>query len=306
MLLIITHKSDFTADYLINKLNASGKLYKRFNCEDLLTFDWKFQIGDHFKYSVLGKDVYRSIWFRRTQRPRLTIENHAELQYLEGEIDALIENLFATVDAFWLNDPFRVFKAENKLYQLKTARALGFEVPFTLVTNHKDDVRAFYEKHKEIIVKPISRTRITGGSEPSFIYTSKVTEDHVSRLDETDLTPCIFQQNIKKEYELRVTVVGDKVFAAKIDSQSDAETITDWRRKQLTFSPSSLPEPIKNLCILLLKSLGLSFGAIDLIKTVDGRYFFLEVNPNGQWAWLEEETGLPISDSIIEELYKQR
>jgi glutathione synthase/RimK-type ligase-like ATP-grasp enzyme len=111
--------------------------------------------------------------------------------------------------------------------------------------------------------------------------------------------PCIFQENIEKRKEYRVTVVGDEVFSASVDSQSNEMTQIDWRRKKLKFRANILPKEIENLCIKLLMELGISFGALDLIETTKGDFYFLEINPNGQWAWIEIDTGLKISDSII-------
>ena len=94
--------------------------------------------------------------------------------------------------------------------------------------------------------------------------------------------------------------MGDNAFSASVDSQSDETTELDWRRKRLQFKTAGLPTQIQNLCLKLVKCLGLHFGAIDLIKTPDGKYVFLEINPNGQWVWIENQTGLKISDSVIE------
>ena len=124
----------------------------------------------------------------------------------------------------------------------------------------------------------------------------------MSSPDDYNPFPSIVQRNIKKEYEIRVTVVNEAVFAAKVDSQSNADTKYDWRRKKLKFECYDLPESISSKCISLVKRLNLKFGAIDLIKDKSGQYIFLEINPNGQWAWIEMDTGLLISDAIIKEL----
>ena len=102
--------------------------------------------------------------------------------------------------------------------------------------------------------------------------------------------------------ELRITVVGKNVFAAEIHSQQKEATRHDWRRDALALEHRNhpLPDDIKLKCIQLAKTFGLEFGAIDMILTPDGRYVFLEINPNGQWAWIEETTGLPISEALIE------
>ena len=97
-------------------------------------------------------------------------------------------------------------------------------------------------------------------------------------------------------------MVGQNVFSAGVNSQTRESTKTDWRKEKLEFFIEDIPVEIKEKCILLVKNLNLKFGAIDLIKDKNGNYIFLEINPNGQWAWIENETGLKISDSIINEL----
>src|SRR5207249_3343457 len=111
-------------------------------------------------------------------------------------------------------------------------------------------------------------------------------------LEKYSLTPSIFQEYIEKEYELRITVVGEKVFAAKVDSQKQDETKIDWRKHKTLFQQYSLPKEISDKCVELTQKLNLSFGAIDIIRNKEGQYTFLEINPNGQWAWLDIEVGL--------------
>ncbi len=105
--------------------------------------------------------------------------------------------------------------------------------------------------------------------------------------------------NLEKDFELRITVVGDKVFPAKVNSQSTMSTKIDWRRDRLKFEKAYLPPEIESHCVKLIKLFDLKFGAIDMVKTQSGEYIFLEMNPNGQWVWIEADTGLKISDEII-------
>lgn len=303
MLLIITHKTDFTADFLINKLNKKQIKYKRFNCEDILSYDCLVNLDHNFCYSILGENNISSVWFRRTQLPTINGLSANERIYILNEIDCLIKNLCTIVDANWVSDPYSVYKAENKLLQLKIAKQIGFEIPATLITTSKEHLISFYEEQgRRIIIKPISQTRLDNNESPSFIFTNRITQEQIDNIEKFDLTPCIYQREIEKEYEIRVTVVGSSVFAASVDSQKDEETMLDWRKKKLTFKAIKIPSQVENKCIEIVKSLNLSFGAIDLIKDRNGNYIFLEINPNGQWAWIENQTGLDISEAIIKEL----
>lgn len=303
MILIITHKSDFTADFIVNKLNQRGIAYRRFNCEDLLAFEFSVEFGGDFKYSILNEVNYKSVWFRRTKLPEIEGLSKAEMVYVLGEIDGFLKNIFSILPAKWLSPPAAVYEAENKLLQLKTAQRIGFRIPNTLVTNSKADLKNFYEANtRDIVIKPLSQTRIFDEEEASLIFTNLFPPNIMEQIEQFDLTPCIFQKNIRKEYEVRATVVSEKVFAAAVHSQTDEETKVDWRRKKLEFVEMTLPAEVEDLCVRLTKELNLGFGAIDLIVTPDGEYVFLEINPNGQWVWIENQTGQEISEAIIEYL----
>lgn len=303
MILIITHKTDFTADFIVNKLNRRGIAYRRFNCEDLLSSEFSVKFGEDFNCSILNENSYKSVWFRRTKLPEIEGLSRAEKIYVLSEIDGFLKNIFSILPAKWLSPPAAVYEAENKLLQLKTAQRIGFRIPNTLVTNSKVDLINFHQmNNRDIVIKPLSQTRISDDKEASCIFTNLFPQNLMEQIEQFDLTPCIFQKNIRKEYEVRATIVGEKVFAAAVHSQTDEETKVDWRRKKLEFVETTLPAEIKNLCVRLTKELNLVFGAVDLIVTPDGEYVFLEINPNGQWVWIENQTGQKISEAIIEYL----
>jgi glutathione synthase/RimK-type ligase-like ATP-grasp enzyme len=282
-------------------LNQRNIKYKRFNCEDIINKNYK--IDNNFKLEFDGETNFGSVWFRRTKLPNIENQKLTQRAYLLSEYESLLKNLFSTIDAKWLSNPFSIYQAENKLYQLKVAKSLGFKTPNTLVTNSKEDLKTFYfNNSKNVIIKPLSQSRINNINETEYIFTNVLEEKHIEELDKFDLTPCIFQEKIEKSIELRVTVVGENVFTAGVNSQILEATKTDWRKEKLEFYPEEIPNEIKEKCISLVKILNLRFGAIDLIKDKEGNYIFLEINPNGQWAWIENETGLEISDSIINEL----
>lgn len=302
MLLIITHKTDFTADFLVNKLNNQKIPYRRLNCEDIPSDIHFFGFDDIFTYSILGHSKYSSVWFRRTKLPEIKDLSFVDKAYVLNEYDSLIKNLFTIIDAEWISDPYSIYKAENKLFQLKSAISIGFKIPETIVTNSKDELRNFFKQQKtKVIVKPISQTKNDIGPEPYFIFTNRLKEEHIANLNNFSLTPSLYQREIEKDFEIRVTVVKGKVFAAKVDSQNYIETKTDWRRKKIKFEQFELPVHISDKCIQLVHDLHLSFGAIDLVKDKYGNYIFLEINPNGQWAWIESDTGMQISNALIHE-----
>jgi len=304
MILIVTHKQDFTADFIIDKLNSQNISYYRLNCEDCLTMNLSFKTDlNSVAVSIAGHQTFNSIWYRRTKFPSLTPESHDEHLYLVNEADMFMRNIFGLIKGRWLSDPFSLERAENKFLQLEIARRIGLSVPETLVTSDRNAVKDFLLQHDKAIIKPISTGRMSYSDQYSKqIFSNIVPKSIIESFETFDYTPAIFQKYIEKEYEIRITVIGSDVFAAKVNSQEEIETSTDWRRKKLPFIPYDLPNEIAQLCILMLNELNVGFGAFDFIKSKDGKYYFLEVNPNGQWVWIEKDTGLKISDSIIKYL----
>jgi hypothetical protein len=302
MILIISHKEDFTADFLIDRLNKSGIEYFRLNCDDLAEISHLYSSSNGFISEVEKFKKFTSVWYRRTKLPNISQKGMsiAEWANVLNEYEALLDNLLHSIDCdTWLSHPDAIKIAENKLFQLRKANDLGFNIPDVLVTNSKEELLKFEALHGQLVIKPLKNGRVREDGYDKLIYTNRLRKEHLENIENFDLTPCIFQREIKKQYELRVTVVGDVAFAARVDSQNDPETMVDWRKKKLKFTRYELPDNLHKKFLLLTKSMNLSFGAIDLIKSTDDKYYFLEINPNGQWAWVERDTDQPISDHVI-------
>lgn len=303
MILIITYKNDYTADYLINKLNTRDVVYYRLNCEDILNQKISISNITSVTTSINGISKFDSVWFRRVTLPDLNITaTNAEYLYYYAELESFLSNLWLTIKADrWLSLPSNIYQAENKLFQLEIASSIKFIIPKTLVSYDYDEIQSFYRNcRQDIVVKPLHSGRIEESQDScGQIFTSKVRQEDFDVLKNSHPLPNIYQENIPKDIEIRVTVVGNKVFAAYVDSKTNKNTLTDWRKEKLRFTAYQLPHTVEEKCISLVKKLNLNFGAIDLIKRPDGEFVFLEINPNGQWVWIEIDTGLNISDAII-------
>ena len=205
----------------------------------------------------------------------------------------------------WLNSPSRIQFAENKLLQLRTAINLGFDVPRTLVTNSFEEARRFVGAAGPKIAKPLRQALVVADDEERVIFTTRLDPDTPLVPEEIRACPLILQNEIKKRLDIRATVVGSTVFCAEIHSQTQEDTKVDWRRfskVDLDQLPHTLPLELQEKCVALTRTLGLRFGAIDLILDVKGDYWFLEINPNGQWAWIEQRTAQPIASAIVSEM----
>tara|TARA_R110000764_G_C11018774_1_gene383977 strand:+ start:1362 stop:2279 length:918 start_codon:yes stop_codon:yes gene_type:complete len=301
MILIVTHKNDFTVDFVIEKLNNRQIAYYRLNCEDIDEKGYTLKFGKNEDLQINKLKDISSVWFRRTKLPEVKISSESNRLFVLNDYDVFLSNLFSIIPSDkWMSKPHDINLAENKLYQLKKASQLGFTIPDSIITSRKEDLLTFAQKHNyQIIIKPISQGRIIEDNSFENIFTNVVRKEHFESIEKYDLTPCIFQECIEKKYEIRVTIVNGILFSAKVESQLNDKTKIDWRKEKLEFKKYELPKNISDKCLSLLEELNLNFGAIDLIKTMRDEYVFLEINPNGQWAWIEFDTGLPISDEII-------
>lgn len=305
MIFIITHQSDYTADFLINRLNKRKVAYFRFNTDnppfDLLDLS---NINCQFSDSNFINSI-RSVWYRRRSTPIFDAKNKENNLFLSKEYQYYLSNIFALINnnAKWMSLPEFIEKAENKLLQLDIARKLGFKTPKTLVSTSRSKIVNFIKEFENgAIIKPLRENQFINSEISYKIFTNVVNSKDIELLEEETLFPSIYQEKIEKECELRVTVVDNQYFVGKVDSQNDLETKTDWRKKRLIFTEHSIDSNIGNKCVKLAKAFNLSFSAIDMVVDKKGDYYFLENNPNGQWAWIEFDTGLPISDSIIKYL----
>lgn len=304
MILIVTHKEDYTADFVVDKLNKRDIPYFRLNCEDCILQDVQIFFDSSLQgFSINGISKFSSVWYRRTKYPEIKARAQAEYIYLINEADAFMRNLFGMISAKWLSDPYAIEKSENKFLQLSIAQRTGLSIPKTLITTNKETLRNFINRNNKSIIKPISQGRILyPENNEKLIFTNVLSTDLIDSLHEYELTPAIFQEFVEKDYEIRVTVVGTSIFAARINSQADEQSRIDWRRKRLTFEKYSLPKHIEEKCIKMMCELRINFAAFDFIRTPSGEYVFLELNPNGQWVWIEQDTKLKISDAIIKYL----
>lgn len=303
MILIVTHKDDYTADFVINKLNERKIEYYRLNSEDIPQFvDISISSNNSFIPEIANLKYIKSVWFRRVKYPVDLNLDKDTLNYYYGELNSFLKNLWQLTESRWLSHPDYINRAENKLLQLKKAAEIGFCIPDTLVSVNSVSIRDFYYKHSKIIIKPLFNGKYVHNKDNSLIYTSVVLEKDLEDLDQSIKLHNIYQEYINKDVEIRVTVVNNNVFAAYVDSQNSKNTEIDWRKEKMPFSLFNLPDDVSKKCIQLVNDFNLSFGAIDLIKDTNGEYVFLEINPNGQWAWIEMDTGLMISDAIIKYL----
>jgi glutathione synthase/RimK-type ligase-like ATP-grasp enzyme len=316
MILIISQPSDTHADVVRDKLRARGA--------EVVVFDHaEFPRDAEISIAYAGGRCRRTIrtaareipldevtaaWHRRPRSPRLDerVLDAQSRSYVAAESKELLIDLWNSLQCLRVPAPQPVYRrAEHKASQLVHASELGFELPPTLITNSPGDFLEFYRAHGGKVISKL----------PSAVFHKEIFGDDFMRFTElvshrdvgyarsVRYSPMIFQAYVEKRFELRVTVVGERIFAAEIHSQATNHTRHDWRKYDHASTPHrahELPPSIADRCFALVRRLGLCYGTIDLVLTPDGRYVFLEINPNGQYLWIEQLTGMPISDAICD------
>ncbi|MDV9189568.1 ATP-grasp ribosomal peptide maturase [Streptomyces sp. SR27] len=210
--------------------------------------------------------------------------------------------LTALPDALHVNHPVRNRAAEYKLAQLATAAHLDLAVPDTLVTNSAEDARAFAAEHERVIYKPVHGVHQRGADGRNrTIWVRSVQADELD--DSIALCPHLFQACVPKIADIRLAAVGGELFATRIDTVGDH---LDWRQDQrlITCSPISVPSAVGDAVRSYLHAFGLTFGAFDFALDREGRWWFLECNPNGQWAFVNEDTSRAIASALADSLQK--
>ena len=326
MILIFTNKEDGHPTRVIQYLNTYQVPVFRINSECLLTdyrFSWwanekncDFQIRNIKN----GLDIYghqiTAIWDRRPEIPsELPIRNELE-EINKHNIEEA--HGFLSFIRYYLKDVYSIGSivedrpASSKILQLSIAHKLGMRIPDTCFSNEKTPISQLAIQHQELSLKPISNGNVYINGEQEYVfYSQKVeSEDLLQQPEETFTQTISFVQNyVEKAYELRVTVINQDVIACKIDSQiqDDDKGKIDWRQGydyNLRHEIVELPENIRQFCLAFLQRMRLNFGCFDFIVTPEGEYVFLECNPNGQWLWIEMETGYDISKIMAKNLAK--
>jgi len=226
---------------------------------------------------------------------------HASL----GEASAAAHGMLSSLKAFRMDHLHHIRRAENKQLQLQVARELGLNTPRTLTTNDPTAVRAFAKSCEGgLVTKMLSSFAIYEEGKELVVFTNPVKPEDLEDLSGLSLCPATFQELLPKSLEIRTTVVGNRVMSAAVDSQVSARATHDWRRDGVRmlqdWRPYQLPHDVEEKILRLMNYFSLNYGAIDIILTPDNQHVFLEVNPCGEFFWLERSPGLPISEAIAD------
>jgi len=314
--LIITHQNDnYSIEKVTQCLEEQGAEVVRFNTDLYPSEVCVSQYINNGELKTLIRtngashvlDEFEAIWYRRFylgQALDSTIPADYRKAILE-ESRRVMLGVMETSDVFKLDDYRNVRRTSDKHLQLKLAQEIGFRIPNTLVTNDGTALEDFYKTHPQgIITKMQSSFAIYKDGVENVVFTNRIEAEHLEDKASLQISPMKFQESIEKQLELRVTIVGDRLFTYAVDSQKMDGAKTDWRREGANFvdqwNPFQLPEKVEKQMLQLMDQLGLNYGAADLILTPEDEYVFLEVNPVGEFFWLDKISGGDIASAIAD------
>lgn len=305
--LVVTEADDLTADMVITELNRREIPVVRVNPSDLgdtLAMSAHFGGTDESGPTgyvetpsrVVSLDRVRSAYWRRPTWPGFDHLDDPDARFAAAQVrHGLGGTLYALSDCLYVNHPLRNYAADFKPSQLALAQRLGLRVAPTLVSNRIDDIRDFIKAHDQVIYKVLRWTPYRRDEVGWSTWTQPVGVDEID--ESVRITPHLFQARIDKVADVRVTIVGSRVFAVRIDSD-----LLDWRADYdaLTYEVIDLPAALEKSLLSYLEHCGLVFGCFDLAIDAAGEYTWIELNPNGQWGWLETKADVPITAAFAE------
>nr|WSZ12628.1 ATP-grasp ribosomal peptide maturase [Streptomyces canus] len=300
--LILTCEEDVTADMVVVHLNATGVPVVRLDPADLTdgvalsgeyvhgTFRGHLSAGGR----LVGISGLRSIWVRRPGTPAARAV--APSEWLTEESAQALYGMLRGSDARWMNHPDAARRARHKPWQLRLAQRCGLPVPATIVTTFPQAAREFAERYPDLVVKSVSGAHPQ--DPPRAVPTSRVAPD--ADFSAVAFGPTLLQRRVAKRADIRLTVVGETMLAARKLTGDDDEVDVRFAPATSSWQPVDVPPRVAAAVRDYLRAAELAYGAFDFAEDGDGTWWFLECNQSGQFGFVEVETGQPIARSIAE------
>ncbi|MFC4817735.1 ATP-grasp domain-containing protein [Flavobacterium sp. GCM10023249] len=316
--LIITHTGDNqSVEVVAQKIRENNGVPIRFNVDE---YPLKYGLstcyeGGKWKMYLDYEGTRTSIhdctamWYRRSHNLGSGLNGLVEGEFLSsihGEVRTTLNGMLEGMNCFQLGKYSMYRRLDSKEEQMKIASGLGLKVPETCITNSPDEAKRFVRSHTSVIAKMQSSFAIYKDGVENVVFTNEIKEDNLESIESLQYCPMQFQQKLEKKLELRITIVGEEVYAFAIDSQKLDNAKLDWRREGVKllkdWVPYDLPIDIKEKLLQMMDVYGINYGAADIIVTPEDEYFFLEINSAGEFYWLDMLIDGEISTQIAKVL----
>ena len=313
--LIITHSGDnAVVNTVIRHIQAFGGTAIRFDVDryPIATRLTSVYAGGRWRILLeqgddrIPLDDLTAVWYRRSYHIGKGLEDLLEREFLPSAVGELRRTLFGMLEGLpcFQMERYSVYRRlDSKEEQLRVAEGCGLRVPATCITNSAKELKAFMtETAGPLVAKMQSSFAIYREGEEHVVFTNEITPEPLETLDQLQFCPMMFQQKLDKALELRITIIGKEIFSFAIDSQKLPASRVDWRKEGAAlvndWQPHPLPDEINRALLQLMDTYCLNYGAIDLILTPEGEYYFLELNAAGEFFWLDERCNHAISRQL--------
>lgn len=310
MLLVLTSTEDATADYLCTRLQTQGLPFLRIDTDTFaeMGFVEYGSAGVSLWYAARSytPDSFLAVWYRRPCGIAVKGEfGAAELLHTSREWGASLDGFLAHIDTRrWINHPAANARASSKLLQLSMAHGVGIMIPETIISRSSVEAQLFFQRHNgSVVIKPLSVGYVEApdGTIEAQIYTSALRQEHLHEAHLLRRCPTLLQQRVEKGADVRITIV-DRLVTAISFTPRKAHAPVDIREcdpREVDYACAPLPVDVRARLLRLIEHLELRFAAVDMIWTAENQWVFLEVNPNGQWAWMDLLGGSDIAATFV-------
>lgn len=324
VLILSNEENEMTTNEVIDWLEFYNQDYYRLNSNDLENVEFSLSVTNN-NYKVTNNVIEilfnnaNVIWYRRWYKPSrvpfMDDANNISIinfdKHMSNEMTStsyLLFTKFNTTHKKWIDYPLNTNLKKSDV--IKVAEKIGLNVPPTIITNSKIRVKEFLKFQKELITKPITEVLFFEYKKYSFISLTKVISDKNIDLLPKKFLPSLFQKNILKKYEIRTFFLNNTFYSMAIFSQKNKQTQNDFRNydtnKPNRTVPYKLPNQIERKLIILMKKLNLTNASIDLIYSAeDDNYYFLEVNPRGQFGMVSKPCNYYLEKKVANFLKNQ-
>lgn len=319
MILIFSQEHDTSSNQVIEWLEYYNQKVIRIN-----SYKDYFSLIDPVKNISITNSIdnedektsIKSIWYRR--RGVLGVYDYSTKmekqarEHLSEELKILFQYQFVKLNKqvklkLGTENGSRI----NKLVALEEAKAAGLLIPNTYITTNKSVLKNLISVESNLITKPIAEATffIDKKNKRHGLYTEKVTQKIVKESPDI-FFPSLLQNEIEKDFEIRTYFLCGVCYSMAIFSQQSDQTATDFRvydtKNRNRNVPYQLPRDIENKIKRFMKKMNLNEGSIDLIKTNDNKFVFLEVNPAGQFGMVSRPCNYYLEKKIAQYLANEK
>lgn len=307
----VTTRGDLSADLVLQCCAARNIAVFRFNSEDYpqrVTFQLDPQDPESSCLLLSSGETVaigraRSVWLRRPQWPVISpaVVDPLDRNLAVQEAVGAAGGLWRLLSHLCVSEPDALQAARWKLPQLRRAAELGFAVPRSLVTSDRKAALTFLEQGP-CVIKAIHEAHAQTGTSFLTGFTEPI---EPNQLEGIDIAPVFLQRRVDKIADYRVTVIGSRVFAARLLTPAGAPVdVRATQPQECAIQTVELDPVLEAACLRFVRAAGLRFGCFDFGEDAQGTTWFLECNPNGQWGWIESATGQPITEAIVDLLLR--